>query len=104
MIGLRISKGALLACLGSIGSILCGLLVVGLFLLLAGRNPINIYAGIFTSAFGDNFAISETLVAATPVMFCALARNRSNHVASGWRYRDRLSTRHDKRSATAGTS
>ncbi len=73
MIGIRISKATIVACLGSLGSILCGLLVVGLFLLLAGRNPINIYSGIFASAFGDNFAISETLVAATPVMFCALA-------------------------------
>ncbi len=58
---------------GSTGSILCGFAIVALFLLLAGRNPLSIYAGMLSSAFGDSFAVSETLVAATPVMFCALA-------------------------------
>ncbi len=69
----RAAQRALISMAGSVGSIFCGLIVVALFLTIAGRNAINIYAGIFTSAFGDSFAISETLVAATPIMFCALA-------------------------------
>lgn len=66
-------KIALLPLLGSFLSICFGLLAVAFFLFLTGRNPFTIYAGIATSAFGDNFALCETLVAATPVMFCALA-------------------------------
>lgn len=70
---LRSALKALIAIAGSIGSISFGLVAVGVFLLLVGRNPLTVYSGIFTSAFGDSFAISETLVAATPVMLCALA-------------------------------
>lgn len=69
----RAIQRASISILGSAGSIVCGLAAVALFLVLAGRDPIKIYSGIFTSAFGDSFAISETLVVATPVMLCALA-------------------------------
>lgn len=69
----RAIQRTLISMAGSAGAILLGLGAVAIFLALAGRNPINIYTGIFTSAFADSFAISETLVAATPVMFCALA-------------------------------
>jgi ABC-type uncharacterized transport system permease subunit len=69
---IRATQRALISIAGSLVSILCGLIVVGLFLVIAGRYPIRIYSGIFTSAFGDGFALSETLVAATPVMLCAL--------------------------------
>lgn len=58
---------------GSLGSILFGFAVVAVFLLLSGRNPLVIYSGIFSGAFGDSFCLSETLVAATPILFCALA-------------------------------
>lgn len=68
----RTAVRSLISLAGSIGSILCGFVVVGLFLMASGRNPLTIYAGIFTSAFGDSFSITETLVAATPIMFCAL--------------------------------
>ena len=72
MKSIRATQRALISIAGSLVSILCGLIAVGLFLVVAGRDPIRIYSGIFTSAFGDGFALSETLVAATPVMFCAL--------------------------------
>ncbi len=58
---------------GTAASILAGLAVVAVFLALVGRDPIATYGNILLSAFGDRFAISETLVAATPVMLCALA-------------------------------
>lgn len=69
-----ISKAAkmMVSCAGSVGSILCGFAAMAIFLMLSGRNPLAIYTGIFTGAFGDSFSISETLVAATPIMFCAL--------------------------------
>lgn len=57
---------------GPLSSIVFGFASVGLFLLAVGRNPLTIFGGIFTSAFGDSFALSETLVAATPIMLCAL--------------------------------
>jgi len=72
MITWRAVQRALISIAGSIGSILCGLIAVALFLTLAGRNAIGIYAGMFASAFGDSFALSETLVTATPIMLCAL--------------------------------
>lgn len=59
--------------LGSLAAIAFGLAAVALALVLFGKNPLTIYSGIWTSAFGDSFAISETLVAATPIMLCALA-------------------------------
>lgn len=59
--------------LGSFSSVVFGLFAVALFLMVAGRNPWTIYTGIASGAFGDSFAISETLVAATPVMLCAMA-------------------------------
>lgn len=67
------AAGAMIAFSGSIASMLFGFVAVGIFLLLSGRNPLAIYTGIFTGAFGDTFCLSETLVAATPIMFCALA-------------------------------
>ncbi len=66
------AQRAIISIAGSLCSISFGLLAVALFLVLAGRNPLSIYMGICSSAFGDSFAISETLVAATPVMLCAL--------------------------------
>ena len=72
MKGSRTIQLAAISVAGSVGSIVCGLTAVALFLTLAGRNAMGIYAGIYTSAFGDGFALSETLVAATPIMLCAL--------------------------------
>lgn len=57
---------------GSIGAVIAAFIVVAIFLLLVGRDPIRTYSGIFAGAFGGRFAITETLVAATPIMLCAL--------------------------------
>jgi ABC-type uncharacterized transport system permease subunit len=66
------ARRAGLYALGSIASILLAFLFTGAFLLAVGRNPIEIYSGIISGAFGDQFALSETIVAATPIMLCAL--------------------------------
>jgi ABC-type uncharacterized transport system permease subunit len=57
---------------GSLLAILAAFIFTAIFLLLVGRNPIEVYIGIFQGAFGDNFSFSETLVAATPIMLCGL--------------------------------
>jgi len=56
----------------SVAAIFAAFFVVGVFLFLVGRNPISAYVGILRSGFGSSFAISETFVAATPIMLCAL--------------------------------
>jgi simple sugar transport system permease protein len=57
---------------GSIAAAVLAFVLTGIFLLAVGRDPLTIYAGIWSGAFGDQFSISETLVAATPIMLCAL--------------------------------
>jgi general nucleoside transport system permease protein len=59
---------------GSLGAVAAAFIMVGVFLFLGGRNPIQTYFGIFAGAFGNRFAITETLVAATPIMLCAQLR------------------------------
>lgn len=56
-----------------IAAVLVALVLMGGFLLAAGRNPFQTYMGIISGAFGSRFGIFETLVAATPIMLCALA-------------------------------
>jgi len=65
-------RQAIFYALGSIGAAVLAFLLTGIFLLCVGRDPIAIYSGIWLGAFGDQFSISETLVAATPIMLCAL--------------------------------
>ena len=57
---------------GSLAAVVVAFAITALFLLLVGRNPLTVYYGIFQGAFGDSFSFSETLVAATPIMLCAL--------------------------------
>jgi general nucleoside transport system permease protein len=59
--------------LSSAASVLLAFILTAAFLLAVGRDPLSVYAGIFMGAFGDAFSLSETLVAATPIMLCALA-------------------------------
>jgi len=66
------ARPALLYTAGSIGAVILALILTAFFLMAVGRDPISIYAGIWSGAFGDQFSISETLVAATPIMLCAL--------------------------------
>jgi general nucleoside transport system permease protein len=57
---------------GSLAAVVLAFAITGVFLLLVGRDPLAVYAGIYQGAFGDSFSLSETLVAATPIMLCAL--------------------------------
>lgn len=49
------------------------LLLAGLFFVIVGRNPFSTLWIVVTAAVGDGYAISETLVKATPILLCALA-------------------------------
>lgn len=44
-----------------------------LFFLLIGRNPGPLFLAIVEGSFGGGYALSETLVKATPILLCALA-------------------------------
>lgn len=70
---LRRVKGAAIEAVGSAAAICAAMFVMGIFLFLLGRDPLNTYVGILSGAFGTRFAIGETLVAATPILLCALS-------------------------------
>ncbi len=54
-------------------SIVLALAVGGVLLLLVGVNPLETYRAMVRGAFGSAYAISETLVRATPLMLTGLA-------------------------------
>ena len=58
--------------LGSVFAVVLAFAITAIFLLVVGRDPLTVYAGIYQGAFGDKFSFSETLVAATPIMLCGL--------------------------------
>ena len=49
------------------------LLLVSAFFLAIGREPLGLLWLIALSAVGDGYALTESLVRATPILFCALA-------------------------------
>ncbi|MEO8285105.1 MAG: ABC transporter permease [Chloroflexota bacterium] len=61
-----------MAILLPIASILGALLLGALVLVLAGHNPIEVYAAMFGGAFGSNNGLAETLVKTIPLLFAAL--------------------------------
>lgn len=54
-------------------SLLLGLLAGALLLALLGANPLTTYRAMLVGALGDRYALSETLVKATPLMLTGLA-------------------------------
>lgn len=44
-----------------------------LLFLALGKEPLPVLASMFSGAFGSGFALSETLVKATPILLCAIA-------------------------------
>jgi simple sugar transport system permease protein len=54
-------------------SILLALVACGVLLLIVGVNPLETYRAMVEGAFGSAYAISETLVRATPLMLTGLA-------------------------------
>jgi len=67
------ARRILVALVGSSGAAMAALLTVGAMLHLQGRDPIPVFSGMLRGGFGDTFALGETLVAATPIMLCALS-------------------------------
>lgn len=60
--------------LGSgVGAFLLSLLVGSIFLSLNGYNPFVAFSEIFTGAFGNKYALAETLVKTTPLIFTGLS-------------------------------
>ena len=59
--------------LTSAGTVVLGFALMGVFLLLTGRDPIQTFSGLIKGGFGTRFGFHETLVAAAPVMQCAVA-------------------------------
>lgn len=66
-------RGALPTALSSVGAVVLALLVGALVILFSGQNPVVAYAALFEGAFGGVKPITETLVAATPLIFGGLA-------------------------------
>lgn len=54
-------------------SVLLGLVFAGLFFLVTGKNPIEIYILMFQGALGSAYGLSETVVKAIPLILTALA-------------------------------
>lgn len=54
------------------GAIAIAMVLFGFFCLLAGANPLAVYASIKKAAFGSWYAFQNTLVRASPLMLCAL--------------------------------
>lgn len=54
-------------------SVVLALVVGGIVVLLAGSNPLTAYVQLFQGALGGRYAISETLLAAVPLMLAGMA-------------------------------
>lgn len=52
-------------------SVLAALIFCALFLLLAGKNPINVYSGMFLDALTTQYGLSEIVVKMIPLSICA---------------------------------
>lgn len=57
----------------ALGALLLALLLGSFFLLLNGYSPIDAYENILVGAFGGKYAIAETLLKTTPLIFTGLA-------------------------------
>lgn len=67
------SVGTLESLLISLGAILASLGLFGIFMLLTGRNPIDVLYTIYKGGFGSWFAWQNTLQRAAPLLLTALA-------------------------------
>ena len=66
-------RDALPALLSSIGAVALALLAGAIVIASSGDNPVEAYVALFRGALGGTRSISETLVAATPLIFGGLA-------------------------------
>ncbi len=67
------AAAALPTILSSIGAVALALAAGAVIILLSGQNPVTAYAALFEGAFGGVKPLTETLVAATPLIFGGLA-------------------------------
>ncbi|AFM42459.1 ABC-type uncharacterized transport system, permease component [Desulfosporosinus acidiphilus SJ4] len=56
----------------SVTSIILGLIFAGLFVLITGKNPLELYSEIFQSSVGSIYGLSETIVEMIPLALCSL--------------------------------
>ena len=64
---------ALPTALSSVGAVAIALLAGAVIILLSGQDPLLAYSALFQGAFGGVKPVTETLVAATPLIFGGLA-------------------------------
>ena len=55
-----------------LGALAAGLLFFGLFLILAGKSPVEFYGLVYKAGFGTSFSWQNTLSRAAPLLFAAL--------------------------------
>jgi general nucleoside transport system permease protein len=56
----------------SLTSIVLGLIFAGLFLLITGKDPLQLYSEIVQSSVGSIYGLSETVVETIPLALCSL--------------------------------
>ncbi|MGE3312409.1 MAG: ABC transporter permease [Limisphaerales bacterium] len=56
-----------------VGAVLAALVLFGLFCLVQGAPPLEVFAAIHKAAFGSGYSLQNTLVRASPLMLTALA-------------------------------
>ncbi len=54
------------------GALILALLVGVVMLLFMGVNPIDAFGALLNGAFGNKFALANTVVKATPILFVGL--------------------------------
>ena len=53
-------------------AIIFALLFAGLFIMMTGNNPINVYLSMLDGAFGNGFRAKETIINAIPLIITSL--------------------------------
>ena len=56
----------------SIGALCAAMVIFGLFVLVNGRNPLEVYALIYRGGFASAFSWQNTLTRAAPLILTAL--------------------------------
>ncbi|GAB3507374.1 ABC transporter permease [Emticicia fontis] len=75
---LIVSKNALPLQIAS--ALLLSLMLSTLFLLAVSENPLEVFGGILSGAFGSAFSWNETLIVACPIMLCALSVSAAQRI------------------------
>ena len=68
----RLAPSSAMAIATPLVSVLLALVFCAVFLVLTGRDPLEIYGAMLNGAIGSSYGLSETLVKAIPLMLCGL--------------------------------